>query len=133
MPTASRTLALAARVALLALAAACGGDGGGGTTSPPPPAGRPTLASTYRPSGHATAGDVFVHLFEWRWTDVARECETVLGPAGYRAVQISPPEEHAVIAGNPWWERYQPVSYKLDRSRSGTRAELVDMVQRCRA
>jgi alpha-amylase len=30
----------------------------------------------------------------------------------------------------PWWERYQPTSYKLD-SRSGTEAEFADMVERC--
>lgn len=30
----------------------------------------------------------------------------------------------------PWWQRYQPVSYKL-YSRSGTEAEFIDMVQRC--
>jgi alpha-amylase len=29
--------------------------------------------------------------------------------------------------------RYQPVSYSLDRSRSGTRAEFIDMVNRCNA
>lgn len=78
------------------------------------------------------AGDVFVQLFEWKWTDVASECESVLGPRGFRAVLVSPPQEHAVIAGYPWWERYQPVSYSVDRSRSGTRAEFVAMVQRCR-
>ena len=32
----------------------------------------------------------------------------------------------------PWWERYQPVSYKLT-SRSGTEAEFKDMVHRCKA
>ena len=37
---------------------------------------------------------VFVHLFEWRWQDVALECEQVLGPAGFAAVQVSPPNEH---------------------------------------
>ncbi|HET7458538.1 MAG TPA: alpha-amylase family protein, partial [Gemmatimonadaceae bacterium] len=52
---------------------------------------------------------------------------------GFAAVQVSPPEEHAVITGAPWWERYQPVSYSIDRSRSGTRAEFVDMVARCKA
>jgi len=41
------------------------------------------------------AGDVFVHLFEWRWTDIQAECENVLGPAGFKAVQISPPESTA--------------------------------------
>jgi alpha-amylase len=73
-----------------------------------------------------------VHLFEWKWTDVAQECESFLGPKGYAAVQISPPEEHVVAPNNPWWERYQPVSYKLE-SRSGSRAELADMVKRCKA
>jgi hypothetical protein len=75
---------------------------------------------------------VFVHLFEWPWPDIAQECEQVLGPAGYSAVQVSPPAEHAKIVGRPWWERYQPVSYELV-SRSGTREEFVDMVERCAA
>jgi len=80
------------------------------------------------------AGDVFVHLFEWKWTDVARECEQVLGPFGYKAVQVSPPQEHSVQPPNyPWSERYQPVSYSVDRSRSGTGAEFADMVSRCHA
>jgi alpha-amylase len=127
-----------AAAGLLALAAssACGGSGGGTAGPPmtgPPPAGRPTLPQTYRPSGNAAAGDVFVHLFEWRWTDIAAECESVLGPAGFKAVQISPPMEHAVVAGAPWWQRYQPVSYSIGRSRSGTRAEFIDMVNRCKS
>lgn len=107
---------------------------------PPPPAGnppppvRPALPQTYRPSGHMAAGDAFVHLFEWKWTDVAAECETVLGPAGFRAVQVSPPQEHSLEPPNyPWSERYQPVSYSVARSRSGTGAEFADMVSRCRA
>ncbi|HEU4730670.1 MAG TPA: carbohydrate-binding module family 20 domain-containing protein [Kofleriaceae bacterium] len=80
----------------------------------------------------------FVQLFEWKWTDVARECESYLGPKGFAAVQISPPNEHNWITSGdgapyPWWMRYQPVSYSLDRSRSGTRAEFIDMVNRCNA
>jgi len=76
----------------------------------------------------------FVHLFEWKWHDVAQECETFLAPNGYGAVQISPPNEHAVIAeaNYPWWQRYQPVSYKI-KSRSGDRAEFAAMVARCHA
>lgn len=129
----SRRLVVTASLLLLCLTACGGGDdssGGGGTTTPQ---GRPTLATTYRPTGRGAAGDVFVHLFEWRWTDIASECENVLGPAGYKAVQVSPPQEHAIIGGNPWWERYQPVSYSIDNSRSGTRAEFTSMVQRCKA
>ncbi|HEU0202657.1 MAG TPA: alpha-amylase family glycosyl hydrolase, partial [Burkholderiaceae bacterium] len=76
-----------------------------------------------------------MHLFEWRWTDIARECETWLGPRGFKGVQISPPSEHAVFAANayPWWQRYQTVSYRLNQSRSGTLAEFTDMVNRCQA
>jgi alpha-amylase len=76
---------------------------------------------------------VFVHLFEWRWPDVARECETSLGPAGFAAVQISPPSEHAVLPGAPWWERYQTVGYSVEKSRGGTGEEFRDMVRRCAA
>ena len=77
------------------------------------------------------AGDVFVHLFEWKWTDIATECENVLGPAGFNAVQVSPPEEHSIVPSHDWSERYQPVSYSVARSRSGTGAEFTDMVDRC--
>lgn len=74
----------------------------------------------------------YVHLFEWTWRDVALECENVLGPAGVDAVQISPPQEHRIMPGSPWFQRYQPVSFKLE-SRGGTRAEFVEMVDRCHA
>ncbi len=118
---------------LVFLAGACS-DKGIPTPPPgPPPPPRPSLAETYRPSGHMAAGDVFVHLFEWKWTDIAAECDTVLGPAGFKAVQISPPEEHSIVPTHDWSERYQPVSYSLAHSRSGTGAEFSDMVNRCNA
>lgn len=124
------------RAALLTaclLCVACSED----PIKPPPttglPPGRPSLAQTYRPSGHAAAGDVFVHLFEWKWNDIASECENVLGPAGFHAVQVSPPQEHSLEPPNyPWSERYQPVSYSIDKSRSGTRAQFISMVNRCK-
>src|SRR5678816_1784232 len=97
------------------------------------PVVRQALPPTYRPSGRTASGDVFVHLFDWRWTDIASECETVLAPAGYKAVQVSPPQEHSITPSRDWSERYQPVSYRLGRSRSGTRDEFVEMVNRCKA
>jgi alpha-amylase len=101
--------------------------------APPAPPARPTLPATYRPSGHAAAGDAFVHLFEWRWNDIASECENVLGPAGFQAVQVSPPQEHSITPNKDWSERYQPVSYSVARSRSGTGAEFAAMITRCKA
>ncbi|NEQ52748.1 MAG: ATPase [Leptolyngbya sp. SIO3F4] len=92
---------------------------------PPSSNGRQALGSSH---------SVIVQLFEWSWTDIAQECETWLGPNGYGAVQISPPHEHRIIEQGatpfPWYQRYQPVSYKLS-SRSGNRAELADMINRC--
>ncbi|HET7833825.1 MAG TPA: alpha-amylase family protein [Gallionella sp.] len=84
------------------------------------------------PSAHAAPPDparaAFVNLFMWKWKDVARECETYLGPKGFAAVQISPPEEH--IQGSFWWIHYQPVSYQVE-SELGTRTDFQDMVARC--
>jgi alpha-amylase len=123
-------LGLALAVTSCIALSACSGSGGGGGGGSPPPS-RPVLDATYRASGHGVAGDVFVHLFEWPWTAVASECETWLGPKGFKAVQVSPPQEH--ITGTQWWTRYQPVSYSIAQSRSGTQAEFVDMVNRCNA
>jgi len=133
-----RAFALAG-AALAALVMACSGgstepknttnNNGGGTQ----PTGRPVLAQTYRASGHAAAGDVFVFLFEWSWLDVGAECERVLGPAGYKAVYVSPPQEHMVAPGGPWSNRYAPVSYSIDKNQSGTGAEFAAMVSRCNA
>lgn len=121
-------------LALASVAAACGSTD---STPPPnggtPPPDRPTLAQTYRPTGHMAAGDVVVHLFDWKWNDIATECENLLGPAGFAAVQVSPPNEHSITPSHDWSERYQPVSYSVAKSRSGTGTEFAAMVTRCKA
>ena len=87
----------------------------------------------------APPGGAFVHLFEWRWADIEKECH-FLAQKGYRGVQVSPPQEHLVPTADmfgdpandyPWWVRYQPVSYTLQSSRSGTLAEFQSMVNTC--
>lgn len=78
---------------------------------------------------HASS-DTFVHLFEWQWNAIASECENHLAPAGYKAVQVSPPQKS--VSGSAWWTRYQPISYAIE-GRSGSRAEFASMVQRCAA
>ena len=32
--------------------------------------------------------DIIVHLFEWKWSDIAAECENFLQNYGYGAVQV---------------------------------------------
>lgn len=71
-----------------------------------------------------------VHLFEWKFNDIARECEEFLAPSGYGGVQISPINENAVVPGRPWWERYQPISYKII-TRSGNEDEFRNMLSKC--
>ncbi|MBF7071783.1 alpha-amylase family protein [Glaciecola sp. MH2013] len=88
------------------------------------------LSASLFSASAVAAPATFVHLFEWNWKDIATECETFLSKNGYAAVQVSPPNEH--ITNSEWWARYQPVSYVLE-SRGGTRAEFIDMVQRCDA
>lgn len=85
----------------------------------------------YNPNTKAGRTSI-VHLFEWRWADIASECERYLGPNGFGGVQVSPPNENIVITNpdRPWWERYQPISYKLC-TRSGNEQEFTDMVTRC--
>uniref|UniRef100_A0A0P4W0X7 Alpha-amylase n=1 Tax=Scylla olivacea TaxID=85551 RepID=A0A0P4W0X7_SCYOL len=91
----------------------------------------PALAQWEPNSGN---GQAIVHLFEWKWSDIAAECENFLGPRGFAGVQISPPNENAVLylgeQNRPWWERYQPVSYRLF-TRSGDENAFKDMVNRC--
>uniref|UniRef100_A0A182WCB7 Alpha-amylase n=1 Tax=Anopheles minimus TaxID=112268 RepID=A0A182WCB7_9DIPT len=75
---------------------------------------------------------VMVHLFEWTFEDIATECEQILGPAGYGGVQVSPINEYVIAPYRPWWERYQPISYKIN-SRSGNERQFATMVRRCQS
>ena len=44
--------------------------------------------SDYHNSNCAENRAAIVHLFEWKWTDIANECERFLGPMGYCGVQV---------------------------------------------
>jgi alpha-amylase len=82
------------------------------------------------PQAAAQVKDVTANLFMWNWTSVAAECANVLGPAGYAAVQVAPPQDSLDTAGHPWWEIYQPVDYGLS-SRMGTETQFRSMVTTC--
>jgi alpha-amylase len=71
-----------------------------------------------------------VHLFTWKYSDIADECENFLAPRGYAGVQVSPAQEYIISNGRPWWERYQPISYRIF-SRSGDENEFREMARRC--
>ncbi|XP_046384116.1 alpha-amylase 2-like [Ischnura elegans] len=75
---------------------------------------------------------VMVHLFEWKFQDVALECERFLAPHGFGGVQVSPVHESLVVESppRPWWERYQVMSYAIE-GRSGDEQQFADMVRRC--
>ena len=101
-------------------------------------------ASGGTPRAHDVRTDVpgvTANLFEWNWTSVGNECTTVLGPSGFKGVQVSPPQDSlkrtALGDGSntvlhPWWEVYQPVDYALT-SRMGSEVQFKDMVNACRA
>ncbi|MEI2690226.1 MAG: hypothetical protein V9H69_11165 [Anaerolineae bacterium] len=57
-----------------------------------------TVIPTANSSPEPPAG-VFVHLFEWRWADIEKEC-TFLAAKGFTGVQVSPPNEHLVPTAN---------------------------------
>lgn len=103
-------------------------------------AGALVSVSVGLPAAHAAASspsssnDVIANLFEWNWPSVANECTTVLGPKGYGAVQVAPPEDSIRLAGSShsWWDVYQPVGYDLN-SRMGTEAQFASMVSACHA
>ncbi len=80
--------------------------------------------------GNADESGTFVHMFEWKWADIAIECEGTLRAKGYAGVQVSPPQES--IGGAQWWTRYQPRSYNII-GRSGNQAQFQNMISRCNA
>ncbi|XP_030387673.1 alpha-amylase A [Scaptodrosophila lebanonensis] len=90
------------------------------------------LANAQFATNYVAGRNGMVHLFEWKWDDIAAECENFLGPKGFAGLQVSPVNENAVSGSRPWWERYQPISYKLE-TRSGNEQQFASMVKRCNA
>ncbi|KAJ8676106.1 hypothetical protein QAD02_011892 [Eretmocerus hayati] len=87
-------------------------------------------SSAYKDPHYVDGRTTIVHLFEWKFKDIALECERFLGPSGFGGVQVSPINENLVMPNRPWYERYQPLSYKLI-TRSGNEADFRNMVKRC--
>src|SRR4051794_38655984 len=75
--------AAAGVLAASGLAAIAGGDA----------AASPAVDDAQSWSAQHQVRDVSANLFESSWPSVANECRTVLGPAGYGSVQVSPPAD----------------------------------------
>ena len=41
-----------------------------------------------------------VHLFEWKFSDIAKECEDFLGPMGYGGVQVRIIHLYSIISND---------------------------------
>ncbi|EAY23285.1 Alpha amylase, catalytic domain containing protein [Trichomonas vaginalis G3] len=78
-----------------------------------------------------------VEMFGWPDDDIAQECQ-FLADAGYLGVKVFPHQEQVMSYQpfngemNPWYFMYQPVSYRL-QGRMGTRDQLRNMINKCRA
>ncbi|MEV0393714.1 carbohydrate-binding module family 20 domain-containing protein [Polymorphospora rubra] len=112
------------RLLLAAALVAAGGTVAAATTATPASAAVPLNDS-----------EVTANLWQWNWPSVAAACTNHLGPAGYGAVQVAPPQESVSLPNSadgvhPWYEVYQPVSYKLE-SRFGNRQQFAAMVTAC--
>ena len=57
--------------------------------------------------------DVTANLWEWNWPSVAAACTGQLGPAGYGAVQVAPPEESITLPSSSLTRRM--ASWRLRR------------------
>lgn len=88
-----------------------------------------TSLAQYDPN-YVPGRDVMVHLMDWKFSDIADECERFLAPKSFGGIQLSPVSENQIVNARPWWERYQPVSYKV-HTRSGNENDFLDMSRRC--
>jgi alpha-amylase len=76
--------------------------------------------------------DVTANLFEYNFSSIATDCTNVLGPDGYAAVQVAPPEDSYDQPDHYWWDVYQPVDYSIG-GRLGTEAQFESMIGACHA
>lgn len=77
-------------------------------------------------------------LFGWPYEDIEEECD-FLKVAGYLGVKITSPNEHLLNFDvlenhqlNPWEYFIQPLSYKLNYTRLGTKKQLKSMINKFR-
>lgn len=95
----------------------------------------PTAASataTRAQAATTTTKDVTANLFEYDFGSIAADCTGVLGPDGFAAVQVSPPQDSYDQPNHYWWDVYQPADYTIG-GRLGTESQFASMVEACHA
>jgi alpha-amylase len=85
-----------------------------------------------RASAVSADKDVTANLFEYDFNSIATDCTDVLGPDGFAAVQVAPPQDSYDQASHAWWDVYQPVDYDIG-GRLGTEAQFESMISACHA
>lgn len=86
---------------------------------------RPTVAALLLAALPGLAvGDVVLHAFNWAYGDVASRAPQIAS-AGYSAVLVAPAYKSW---GADWWERYQPLDYRVVDHPLGNRVDFEDMI-----
>lgn len=72
--------------------------------------------------------DVILHAFNWKYRDIINRLG-VIKESGFGAILIPP-----IIYSNPdngdWWQRYQPIDYRILLSHLGTKKELEELIKK---
>ena len=92
----------------------------------------PAVLRTNQAHASSLAKDVTANLFEYNFDSIASDCTNVLGPDGYAAVQVAPPQDSYDQPNHYWWDVYQPADYSIG-GRLGTEAEFQSMISACHA
>jgi alpha-amylase len=92
----------------------------------------PAVFRTNQAHAAGLAKDVTANLFEYDFNSIASDCTNVLGPDGYAAVQVAPPQDSYDQPNHYWWDVYQPVDYSIG-GRLGTEAQFQSMISACHA
>lgn len=80
-------------------------------------------------SSKSQGGDVIVHLFNYPFKTITQELRD-LADSGYSYIQISPPQLSR--GGTAWYERYQPLDYRVIESPLGNEEDLRELIREAR-
>lgn len=75
-----------------------------------------SAVAAYNDPHYVPGHDGIVHLFEWKWPDIAKECENFLGPMGFGGVQVSDAENGGQIKDiDAGYLRYRAETKQLEK------------------